>query len=71
MSSDGITGENAKLPIELMDMVREYVDADGHALPMGLEEAKEHRLKLMAERSKHANDSEQEWDNRTYNFCEH
>ncbi|OAL06822.1 hypothetical protein IQ06DRAFT_311930 [Phaeosphaeriaceae sp. SRC1lsM3a] len=71
VSSDGITGENAKLPIELMDMVREYVDADGHALPMGLEEAKEHRLKLMAERSKHANDSEQEWDNRTYNFCEH
>ncbi|KAH7402048.1 hypothetical protein DE146DRAFT_452216 [Phaeosphaeria sp. MPI-PUGE-AT-0046c] len=71
VGSDGNDGKNAMLPEELMDMVRGFVDADGHALPMGLEEAQEHRLKLMAERSKHADASEENWESRTYNFCEH
>lgn len=71
VSGNGARNENAKLPEELMDMVRGFVDADGLALPMGEEEAKEHRLKLMAERSTHAQESEKWWESRTYNFCEH
>lgn len=38
----------AKLPLELLDMVRTEVR---EALPMAREEAKEHRLKLMQARS--------------------
>jgi hypothetical protein len=64
-------GENVKLPEELMNMVRQYVDAEGHAFSMGVEEAKEHRLKLMEERSQHVKVAQHEWSRRTYSFCEH
>lgn len=63
--------QNAKLPAELMDMVREHADAERHALPMGVEEARQHRLKLMAERGAFGEKVEEEWHQRSYNFCEH
>jgi hypothetical protein len=66
-----MVGENAKLPAELMEMVKGYVDAEGHALPMGVEEAKEHREKLMVERGAFAESARKEWKGRSYNFCEH
>ncbi len=58
-----------KLPEELMAMVREKIPID--ALPMSLEEAKEHRLNLMKERSNHVAVSESAWQRHSYNFCEH
>ncbi|KAH6625493.1 hypothetical protein C7974DRAFT_202254 [Boeremia exigua] len=57
------------LPEELLAMVREHVSSDD--LPMSLEEAKEHRLNLMKERSAHAEDAEESWQQHTYSFCEH
>jgi hypothetical protein len=68
---DGLPAENAKLPEELMDMVREYFDAEGDAMPMGLQEAKEHRAKLMRERGAHHQATEEQWMSSTYFFCEH
>lgn len=69
--ADTVPAENAKLPEELMDMVREHFDADGHTMPMGVEEAKEHRLALMQERGAFQRSTEQEWQESSYNFCEH
>jgi hypothetical protein len=63
--------ENAKLPEELMEMVREYFDADGDAMPMGVEEAREHRLALMTERGAFQRNKEHEWQQKSYSFCEH
>jgi hypothetical protein len=68
---DGLPVENAKLPEELMDMVREYFDAEGDAMPMGLEEARKHRAKLMQERGVHHQATERDWQSNKYNFCEH
>jgi hypothetical protein len=68
---DGLPAGNAKLPEELMDMVRKYFDEEGEAMPMGLEEAREHREKLMQERGVHHQAAEREWQSNTYNFCEH
>jgi hypothetical protein len=59
------------LPPELMEMVRENFDADNDTLPMGLEEAKEHREKLMKARGAFVKTSEQWWQKHTYSFCEH
>jgi hypothetical protein len=63
--------DKAKFPPELMEMVRKRFDADGDALPMGLEEAKEHRLKLMRARSAFVKTSESGWQQHSYSFCEH
>ena len=60
-----------KLPPELMDMVQEHFNADGNMLPMTAEEAKEHRLKLMQERSGFVKRAEEGWQQHSYNFCEH
>lgn len=65
------TGENARLPEELMNMVRGYVDADLQALPMGFDEAREHRAKLMQERGAFHHVAEKGWRQHSYNFCEH
>lgn len=59
-----------KLPAELMDMVRSY-SKDEALLPMGLEEAKEHRLKLMEERTAFVSETESAWHQHMYSFCEH
>ncbi|KAK0663927.1 hypothetical protein QBC41DRAFT_23066 [Cercophora samala] len=58
-----------RLPAELMDMVRKE-----RILPEGLmtkEEAKEHRLQLMKERSRFQEDAEETWKKVQFNFCEH
>jgi hypothetical protein len=60
-----------RLPPELMDMVQDHFDADGNMLPMTAEEAKEHRLKLMQERSGFVERAEKGWQEHSYNFCEH
>ncbi|KAJ4135298.1 hypothetical protein NW768_004922 [Fusarium equiseti] len=59
--------ENGKpLPEELMEMVRNEAE-----LPMSLAEAKEHRLKLMEERTKFQQEAEGNWSSVEYSFCEH
>ncbi|KAK4188160.1 hypothetical protein QBC35DRAFT_473900 [Podospora australis] len=59
-----------KLPAELLEMVRE--ELKGAGLPMTREEAEEHRLKLMKERSVFGQDAQHQWDHRaSYSFCEH
>jgi hypothetical protein len=60
-----------KLPPELMEMVRTHFNSDAHTLPMGLEEAKEHRTKLMEGRSAFVKTAEAGWQEHTYSFCEH
>jgi polyhydroxyalkanoate synthesis regulator phasin len=64
---------DAKLPEELLQMVREWVDSeeDGMKFPMSLEEAKDHRQELMAERNVIQVATETCWQQYTYNFCEH
>lgn len=58
-----------KLPEEIMEIIQAYVSKD--TLPMSLEEAKEHRLKLMEERGVHQTRSEDSWQSHSYGFCEH
>lgn len=61
----------ATLPQELMDMVRSDFEADSNALPMGLEEARKHRIKLMDARKAFVADASEAWQQHTYSFCEH
>ncbi|VUC30769.1 unnamed protein product [Clonostachys rosea] len=56
------------LPVELMSMLADEFD---NAFPMSLEEAKEHRLKLMDIRTGFQGDAESRWEGQTYSFCEH
>lgn len=57
------------LPAELVSMVE--AEADDSIMPMSLEEAKEHRLKLMDERTRYQRDAEEKWSAIQYSFCEH
>ncbi|KAF7908154.1 uncharacterized protein EAF01_003909 [Botrytis porri] len=63
--------KDMKLSPELMEMVREHFRTGGDPLLMGVEEAKEHRLKLMEERGAFVRTAGEEWHNSGYNFCEH
>jgi hypothetical protein len=63
--------EAGTLPLELMDMIREHFNADVATLPMGLEEAKKHRKKLMEVRGAFVKTAENGWQEHTYSFCEH
>ncbi|KAF2649455.1 hypothetical protein K491DRAFT_698080 [Lophiostoma macrostomum CBS 122681] len=60
-----------KLPPELMAMIQKHFNADGNMLPMTAEEAKEHRVKLMQERSAFVKTAEGGWQDHSYSFCEH
>lgn len=71
LSSSVDSAENGRLPPELMEMVREHFNADEHILPMRLEEAKEHREKLMQVRSAFHRKAEDGWRQHSYSFCEH
>lgn len=71
LNAEGATLGDSKLPPELMEMVRKHFEADGDALPMSPEEAKEHREKLMQERSAYARTAERGWQTHSYSFCEH
>jgi hypothetical protein len=63
--------KDAKLPPELMDMVREYFNDEAFQWLMTIDEAKEHRERLMDERSAFVQKSGDEWCQTTYSFCEH
>ncbi|KAF7907850.1 hypothetical protein BELL_0449g00070 [Botrytis elliptica] len=65
------SAKDMKLSPELMEMVREQFNTGGNPLLMGIEEAKEHRLKLMEERGAFVRTAGQEWHDSGYNFCEH
>ncbi|KAF7853259.1 hypothetical protein EAF04_010761 [Stromatinia cepivora] len=65
------SAKDMKLSPELMEMVREHFNIDSNPLPMGMEEAKEHRLDLMKERSAFVRNAGEEWQSNGYNFCEH
>ncbi|KAM0346281.1 hypothetical protein ACHAPU_005708 [Fusarium lateritium] len=70
ISALDVTAQSSgSLPAELMNMVKE--EAAKIQGPMSLEEAKEHRLKLMDERTQFQRKVESEWESETYNFCEH
>ena len=63
--------KSGKLPAELMDMVREFFNANKDAIPMSVDEAKDHRLSLMEERSAFKKTAEDGWQEHSYSFCEH
>jgi hypothetical protein len=65
-----ILAEKSTLPKELLDMVRQYLEAERQHVPMSVEEARQHQEKLMEERTAYVSQSEEEWINQTYNFCE-
>lgn len=65
------TSENPKLNAELLKMVREYLEVEGKSMFMGIEEAKEHRGKLMQERTAFVKTAEMGWRDNSYSFCEH
>lgn len=62
------TAEGNRLPAEVMDIVRR-AQAETDAL-MTAEEAREHRLALMEERSAFVDKNRREWA-QNYGFCEH
>lgn len=59
--------QTARLPAELMELVRGQL----HLGTLSLEEAREHRLRLMEERTSHQQDARGEWARAEYSFCEH
>jgi hypothetical protein len=71
LDSNASATHDAKLPPELMEMVREYFNADAYTMSMGLEEAKEHRVKLMEARSHFVKTAADGWRQHSYSFCEH
>ncbi|KAK3386423.1 hypothetical protein B0H63DRAFT_467769 [Podospora didyma] len=60
----------AKLPAEVLDMVRSEIGNDD-GLPMTREEAEEHRRKLMEERSAFQGEASRRLEGVEYSFCEH
>ncbi|KAH7068434.1 hypothetical protein BKA63DRAFT_536755 [Paraphoma chrysanthemicola] len=71
-SNDNSVGDSRmKLPEELMDLVRGFLETDEEALPMSVQEAREHRVKLMTERSAFIKKAGNEWQRASYSFCEH
>ncbi|KAK4151114.1 hypothetical protein C8A00DRAFT_36248 [Chaetomidium leptoderma] len=68
LTAAGKTGDDAKLPPELMNMVRKEL---GEALPMTRKEAEERRLELMRVRSSFQEEAREHWSSVEYSFCEH
>ncbi|KAL5381627.1 hypothetical protein DPSP01_007075 [Paraphaeosphaeria sporulosa] len=64
-------GKDGKLPVELMDIVWDDFTSSKDKGLLSEQEAKEHRLKLMEMRTAFVDESEGNWHNHTYNFCEH
>lgn len=56
-----------KLPPELFNNILEQAGD----VPISLEEAKELRLELMAERSTYVDEVNKDYEHYTLNFCEH
>lgn len=57
-----------ELPLELTEMVRASF---GDAMPMSMDQAKEHRVKLMEVRSSFQDEVRDKWHGVEYSFCEH
>lgn len=71
-NQEGFEGKvNPKLPAEMMEMVKEYFEAATKDMPMGVEEAREHRQRLMRERTAFIKTAEEGWRDNSYSFCEH
>lgn len=72
MQNRGITVEdpkhNIKLPQEIFEMVCQYVDANSNDLPMGLQEAMNHRKKMRKERATFQKDARNQWKNARHMF---
>lgn len=71
MSVDNDMPENPKLTAELLQMVRGYMENAGQEMLMDADDAKEHREKLMQERSAFVKTAENGWRENSYSFCEH
>ncbi|KAL6711466.1 hypothetical protein ACN47E_004400 [Coniothyrium glycines] len=68
----GVQGSlDGTLPRELMEMVKGYFENNKQGLPMTVEEANEHREKLMKERTAFVKTAESGWQQHSYSFCEH
>lgn len=65
------TKGNTTLPAEVMEMVRTWFGDDEEAMPMRDDEAREHRVGLMRERSAFLVKAEEGWQRHSYSFCEH
>ncbi|KAK0637448.1 hypothetical protein B0T17DRAFT_480833 [Bombardia bombarda] len=66
---DLVASSTERLPAEIMDMVRSLKPTEGL---MSVEEAREHREKLMEERSRADQLSQEKWtETSLWNFCEH
>jgi hypothetical protein len=63
--------QEGKLPAELAEIVGQYFRAEPDGSLMGREEAEEHRLGLMTERSRVGRMLEDMWQAHAYSFCEH
>jgi len=57
-----------KLPPEVLEMIRREF---GDHLPMGYEEAEQHRLGLMTTRTAFGDQTKRNWKSVAYSFCEH
>jgi hypothetical protein len=71
VDASSVVKGDAKLPLELKEMVREYYDCSSDSMLMSRKEAEVHRVKLMQERSAHDKASENSWQDHSYSFCEH
>jgi hypothetical protein len=63
-----LPGAKMKLPNEILNMVREHLDGSP---TMSEEEARDHRLRLMKERTSFDNVVNDSWLSTMYGFCEH
>jgi hypothetical protein len=71
LDSPASAKKQGMLPLELMDMVwNDFANSADKGL-LSESEAKEHRLKLMEMRTVFVEESEDQWQEHTYNFCEH
>lgn len=61
-----IAKKETRLPVEIMEKIVDFLD-----WPMSLEEAKEHRNKLMDERKYFVDESNREHFERIFYLCEH
>jgi hypothetical protein len=61
-------GVPARLPTELVEMVRKYFKENPDSSLMGKEEANDHRVKLTEERRRFVRKAEEGWQRSTYSF---
>ncbi len=67
LTEDNGLSTEGKFPPEILQRIADELGGIG----LSLEEALEHREKLMAERTEFKQATGFEWENTIYNFCEH